>query len=126
MRYARDTNTLRNGDWLTGAGGSGATINLGPCVSETGNAACRLDSLASQPAAPESCTGGCGVLRRTSSNAYNYSSSGVATIYTRSISIKNPNDGAVNEAVLTVTVSWSDIAGSTRTISVTEDLFNWQ
>src|SRR5579864_4923963 len=41
VRWARDTNTLGNTNWLEG------TINLTPCVSTDGSASCQIDTLKS-------------------------------------------------------------------------------
>lgn len=125
VRYVRDTNTLGGGDWLTGSGAS-AGINLSNCVSATGATKCQFDSLTAT--APSTCVSGvCSrmLYDATTSFSYNYTT-GTPTIFTRTVSITNPNNGAAYEAVLMVTVSWSTLAGTTRSITVTEDLFNWQ
>ncbi len=48
VRYARDTNRLQGGDWLSGAGAADQSkiISLTNCVSATG---CYLDSVSQSP-----------------------------------------------------------------------------
>lgn len=129
VRYARDTNTLQGGNWLTGA------INLGPCIWDgTGTQAyCHFNSVGAgdAPLVPTACSASsCSdvpLYYNDGGKYYTHSSSGnTRTIFTRAVSIKNPNNGAADEAVLSVTVRWSDIAGATRSITVSESIFNWQ
>ena len=59
VRAVRDTNRLLGGDWLTGAGGSGAITNLSGCISQN----CIVDSLDyKNPGtyfSPTTCSGTC-------------------------------------------------------------------
>jgi len=64
IRYARDTNCwwparaggCPAGQWLAGNGSASQDVNLTPCISANGTAACTVDIIAlTQPA---SCTGG--------------------------------------------------------------------
>lgn len=128
VRYVRDTNMLGGGNWLTGVGAANG-INLSNCVSAGGTAKCQFDSLSAS--APTVCPSGvCAPLQyndATNAKQYTYVTTGtVRTIFTRTVSITNPNAGAADEAVLRVVMQWSDIAGSSRSITVTEDLFAWQ
>lgn len=124
-RFARDTNTLQGGNWLTGVGAA-SPINLTTCTNAGGAVACTIDSrtnvVTSCPAAI------CPVIKFNSAAGTNYFSytSGTATIYRRSVKITNPLVGRVDEAKVAVTVSWSDTAGVTRQIVVNENIFNWQ
>ena len=136
IRYARDTNCLvagggsggcPAGQWLQGNGSASQDVNLTPCVSTDGSAACRVDVIAlSQPVA---CTGGvCQAINYDSTNNYFTYISGSASMYTRKVSIQNNPSCTLpcnpNEAVIVVTVSWNDpIAHS---ITVREDIDNWQ
>lgn len=133
VRHVRDTNSLAGRTWLAGLDGS-ANPDAPPqgapdCVSADGSARCYFDSLANPVTSTfniASCAAVCPVLQyNTTSKTYNYVS-GNPTIFTRTVSITSPNAGAVNEAVLRVTVQWSDVAGIVRNITVTEDLFDWQ
>ncbi len=138
VRFIRDSNTLGGGDWLTGAGAASG-IDLTPCVSADGNAACQLDSLGVFPAAPTACPGGiCEFMRYDSgNNSFNYHNAATAPYtpqrYLRTISIKTPacnaGGGVCNteEAVVTIQVTWSDLAGVTHmAIRVRENLLKWQ
>lgn len=127
VRFARDTNRLKGNDWLAGSG-SGFT-NLVPCESAGG---CYLDSLLNAPAAPTSCAAGvCPVMDYDTGNYY-FTYAGVnggtikQTLFTRTITLTTPVGSNASEAGLTVSVSWSDLPGLTHTITVREDLFNWQ
>lgn len=128
IRFVRDSNTLGGGDWLTGAGAS-AGINLSACVSADGATTCYLDSLSTHPASPTTCSGTCPTLRFDSANKiFNYSSSNSLTPqrFVRTISIKN-DPASLHEATVTVSVTWSDIAGVTRApLVVRENIFDWQ
>lgn len=128
VRYARDTNTLGGGDWLRSVSG----IDLTPCISSTGATKCYLSTLGDTPADPMQCPSSgtvCDKLyfNNTTKN-YTYTTTGnTPTIFTRSISIRNdPSGSAPDEAILSVTVSWSDIGNNIRSITVTETLFAWQ
>lgn len=127
IRFVRDSNTLSGGDWLTGDG-SASGINLSACISADGTATCYLDSLSTHPASPTSCSGTCPTMRFDPTNIYfNYNSGLTSTPqrFVRTISIQN--DGVSDEATVTITVSWTDIAGVTRVpITVRENIFSWQ
>ncbi|HEV8666874.1 MAG TPA: hypothetical protein VN665_03455, partial [Candidatus Paceibacterota bacterium] len=142
VRFARDTNclTINAGTgctgglitaspmWLHGA------IDLSPCVSTDGSNVCYFDSLNNTPAAPTQCNNGtlnvCNVIDYDPTNNYfTYSTANtLATIFTRSVSIKyNPAcTGTCNpaEADVVVTVSWSDPVA--HSIQVNESIYDWQ
>lgn len=135
IRFARDTNCLAAGgssgcpraQWLLGSGAS--QINLSNCVSTTGTAACTVDTIAGT--APASCPSGvCPVINYDSNsgrNLFTYSTgSGIAaSIFTRTVTIKNdPAGTSPDEAAITVKVQWSDPVS--HTVTVTENIFNWQ
>jgi prepilin-type N-terminal cleavage/methylation domain-containing protein len=126
VRFARDTNRLQSNDWLAGTG-SGST-NLTPCVSSDGSASCYFDSLANSPSSPTTCVGGtCPVMNYDNANFYfNYNNGNLPTLFTRTVTITTPVGGNAAEASLVVTVSWSDLPGLIHTITVREDLFNWE
>jgi len=122
VRFARDTNRLKSTDWLAGSG-SGST-DLAPCEGAGG---CYLDSLANVPAAPTACSGACPKMNYDATNRYfNYNGVNPATIFTRTITLTTPVGTNAADAALTVAVSWSDLPGTVHTITVREDLFNWQ
>lgn len=126
VRFARDTNRLAGNDWL--ASNNAGSTNLAPCVSADGSAKCYIDSLANNPPVPTTCPGGlCPQMNFDATNLYfNYNNSNPLAPYTRTISITTPVGGQTSEAALTVTVQWSDLPGVTHTITVRENLFNWQ
>ena len=126
VRYARDTNKLKGYDWLAGNASFPRTV-LTPCESSSG---CYLDSLYNSPATPTACSGSCPLLSYDASgDYYNYAGS-APTIFRRTILITTPVGTAPNsnsdEASLTVSVSWSDLPGITHSVTVREELFNWQ
>lgn len=132
IRFARDTNRLSGGDWLTGSGGGANVVNFTPCISTNGSAACYFDSLGNNPNVIIACSGACPVIMYDSGNDYfTYAATGgnvSATVFTRTVQIITPVGGNSNEveAIASTTVSWSDTAGLTRQVQVREDLFNWQ
>lgn len=116
VRFVRDSNRLAGQPWLT---------NLSAC---TGTDGCTLDPSAGTVAA---CSGTCSVI-----NKYDDGSSHVYFSYTlgnptpqqfrRTVTLAAPTSGQTTEEVLTVTVSWRAQSGVTRTISVRENLLDWQ
>jgi prepilin-type N-terminal cleavage/methylation domain-containing protein len=127
IRFVRDTNRLSSGNWLTGSGGGVNARDLTVCENAAG---CRVDSITDLQSSIVDCStdpnGVCEPMQYDSSNGYFTYTSGAASIFTRTIQITTPIGGNANEAALTITVSWSDQAGITRSITVREDLFNWQ
>ena len=132
MRFARDTNRLQGGDWLSGVGGGASVINLSPCVVPTGGAnGCMVDTTGNNPnGTPTICTTPtCAVLQYDNPNKrFTYSSpSGnnvVTTIYFRKIVLAQIT---AYEYKLTVTVTWADLAGVTHApVTLQENLLNWQ
>ncbi|MDP4020967.1 MAG: prepilin-type N-terminal cleavage/methylation domain-containing protein [Candidatus Adlerbacteria bacterium] len=121
MRFARDTNKLQDSDWLAGTG-----VDLSNCLSTDG---CYVDTTSA--VTPASCSTFCPLLQYDSSiNKFSYTS-GVNTIFRRTIQLEEIV--ADVEALLTVTVSWSapGVTGAgcptgTRCVVVQENLFNWQ
>lgn len=133
VRYARDTNSLGNGAWLTGVGAANG-INLSPCISAAGTTYCYFNTLGAgdAPLVPTACAQAfCTdqpLYYNPSGKYYTYSqvTGNTRTIFTRAVAITNPVNSVATEAVLAVTVRWSDVAGVTRSITVTESLFDWQ
>lgn len=131
VRFLRDSSCL-----ASPSGGSGCPSNvwlsaLSACISTDGSATCYLDSLGVHPDVPTACSGTCPTLRYDTPNRYfNYNASVPVSSqrYVRTVSIKNdPSGSTPDEAIVTVTVSWSDIAGATRVpITVRESIFRWQ
>ncbi|HUD03143.1 MAG TPA: prepilin-type N-terminal cleavage/methylation domain-containing protein [Candidatus Paceibacterota bacterium] len=138
IRYARDTNCLVAGggssgcpaaQWLAGNGSASQDVNLTPCVSSGGTAACTIDVIAlTQPAA---CAGGvCSAINYDSTNNYFTYASGAASIFTRTIKIISPVCGTsgspcnANEAAIAVTVTWKDPIS--HSITVNENIDDWQ
>lgn len=116
VRFVRDSNKLSGDPWLT---------NLAAC---TGAYGCTLEPASGTVTA---CTsGGCPVINR-------YDNSGqVLFTYTlgtptpqqfvRTVTLAAPPTGETTEQVLTVTVTWRAQSGVTRTVSVRENLLDWQ
>lgn len=124
VRYVRDTNTLKSGDWITGVGGTG-TVDLTPCLDANG---CQVDTTSNTPYdIPTVCSATCDRLYYDSVNMrYTYTTSGsgiTKTVFTRKIALTNINS---HEYKLTVTVSWQDLGNTTRQVTVNENIFAWQ
>ncbi len=122
LRYVRDSNRLGGGNWLTGAGAT-AGIDLTACEGSTG---CYLDSIQSTVStcgAPS-----CPVLNYNSSNHYYSYTSGTPSPerYIRTVKIVTPVGSNAGEAAVTVTVQWTGAGGLVHSITLREDLFNWQ
>ncbi len=117
VRYVRDSNKLGGSSWLNG---------LTAC---TGAIGCTIDPSTGAVAA---CTGACGPIKKRDDGAghkyFTYSSSDPQTPqnFVRTIKLSTPPTGETTEAVLTVTVSWRQQSGITRSISVRENILDWQ
>ena len=118
IHYVRDSNTLSDNPWLSG---------LDSCLGANG---CAVDSIQNTAVI---CDSPCQVLGyNTTYRYFSYSSPMTPQQYRRVISITTPvgtNDcttGHGCEAAVTVTVSWSDRGSITRSITVKENLFDWQ
>lgn len=127
VRFKRDSNCLASGSpcssgtWLTG---------LAACTSATGATKCYFDSTENNPVNPAACASPCVAIRYdTSAYRFTYaapSATVLSRIFTRTIAITNPYGGTADQALITVTVSWSDMAGITRNVVMSEVISNWQ
>lgn len=132
VRYLRDSACLAGTGGPSGCATDVWLSSLGACKSTDGSATCELDSLGFYPSAPTICAGGvCDTLYYdTGSHSFNYNVSAALTPqrYVRTISIQNDPLGTTpDEAVVTVRVTWNDIAGVTHApIIVRENIFRWQ
>jgi prepilin-type N-terminal cleavage/methylation domain-containing protein len=132
IRFARDTNKLAGAtDWMTGAGGTGTTLDLTNCLSATG---CYLDSTSQNPATPVACGANCSstftsstmFMTRSATGIYWYAGINglnVATPFVRKVSIL-PVGSGTNEKQITVSVYWSD--PTLHTVTLKENIFDWQ
>lgn len=135
VRYVRDSNCLALGGgaggcstsvWLTGLGSWGGSSWSGTCFAASG---CYVDSLNDPTASPPgvtACSGTCPVMNYDSTLKKFTYTSGSPTLqrFIRTVTITNTTP---DEAVVTVTVSWTDVAGVTRVpITVRENIFRWQ
>lgn len=129
VRFARDSNLLGGGDWLNGVGSSGTPFDLSTCVSDNGTSKCYVDSLAQQPGNPTTCGVACPVLRYdTTTKSYNYNGAAAQTPqqFIRTITIMQAT-AFLDEAVVTITVQWTNVAGVTHApVVIRENLFRWQ
>ena len=138
VRFVRDSNKLKEADWLTGAGGTAAGIDLTPCVGVIG---CYVDSTLNNPVNPTACNIGspttCTMSTPTTAvknfyydganERFTYNSSGTKrTIFSRKISITDPVGSPVDEKIVTVTVYWIDVGSIVHTVTLQENMFNWQ
>lgn len=131
VRFLRDSACLAAASGPSGCPSNVWLSGLGACVSTDGSAKCYFDSLGSQPDVPTACSGTCPTLRYDPTNRYfNYNAAVGVTgqRYIRTVSIQNNPGGATpDEALVTVSITWSDIAGVTRVpITIRESIFRWQ
>ena len=116
VRFVRDSNKLAGSAWLT---------NLGAC---TGASGCTIDPSAGTVSA---CSGTCPLINKYSPSAgvayFSYTMGNVTPQqFIRTVTLAPPSTGELTEEVLTVLVSWRAQSGVTRTISVRENIFDWQ
>jgi prepilin-type N-terminal cleavage/methylation domain-containing protein len=138
VRFARDTNKLESGDWITGAGAldTTKTFDLTKCTTANG---CSLDSTrgfastasGGLPANPDQCSASSctqGNLRyHTDTHLYTSPATNATGLaFNRVIKITTPTNGGTTEKTVSVVVSWSDAGGITRSVNITENIFNWQ
>ncbi len=140
IRYKRDSACLAAGGTACASGTWLSTLSA--CTGATG---CYLDSTENAPASPTVCpTGGCvksGSQFSTSrflcysptTNRYlngptptTCSSGTVKSLFARAVAITTPVSGSANEALVVVTVSWTDVGGVIRSVTAKESLLNWQ
>lgn len=131
VRFLRDTACLTAGGGANGCPSASWLSSLTPCVSTDGSAACYFDSLGTNPSVTTACTGTCPVMAYDSTNKvfnYNVTAQNTPQQFIRTVTIKNdPAGSSPDEALVTVTVSWSDIAGVTHApITIRESIFRWQ
>ncbi|MSR70449.1 prepilin-type N-terminal cleavage/methylation domain-containing protein [Candidatus Kaiserbacteria bacterium] len=130
VRFLRDSACLAAGAPVGGCAAEVWLSSLTACTSAGGGTACYFDSLAQNPATPATCAGDCPVMRYdTASHAFNYNGSATPTPqkFTRTVTINNdPSGPAPDEAILTVTVTWANLAGITHTAVVRENILRWQ
>jgi hypothetical protein len=129
VRFARDTNKLAGAtDWLVGTGGTGTVVNLSTCKGTNG---CSIDSQAGTVSTCSSAACSQGNMRYHANNRLytNVSSNATGLTFNRVIKITPPAGAAsiTNEAVVTIKVSWTDIAGVTHPpVTIIENIFDWQ
>jgi len=116
VRFVRDSNKLADDPWLT---------NLAAC---TGTDGCTIDT---QQGLVTPCSGACALINKYddgSGQVYFTYALGTPTPqqFRRTVVLAPPSTGEVTETVLTVMVSWRAQSGVTRTISVRENLLDWQ
>lgn len=134
VRYVRDSNCIASGGgatgcpvnvWLNGLGAWGGSSWEGGCFSASG---CYFDSL-NDPGVnpPVVCSTSCPVMNYDDTlKKFTYPPSGIPVPqkFVRTVKITNT---VADEAVVTVTVSWSDSAGITHVpVTVRENIFRWQ
>lgn len=115
IHYVRDSNKLAGSSWLT---------SLDPC---TGASGCTLDPSAGTITA---CSGACPLINKYVNGTSVYFSYTLGNPtpqqFRRTVTLAAPSTGETTEKVLTVAVSWRAQSGTTRTISVQENIFDWQ
>ncbi|HWB33716.1 MAG TPA: prepilin-type N-terminal cleavage/methylation domain-containing protein [Candidatus Paceibacterota bacterium] len=143
VRFERDSSCLPSSPcsstgtppaWLAGL----SSAPLTSCVSTDGSVACYVDSRANQ-------TGSC--LGNNCSSPIKYDNASGRGYYV-SVPLKSPYTACSgttcttttftrtvrityaaatpDEALVTVTVNWTDVGGLAHAVTITEDLFNWE
>lgn len=122
IRFIRDTNKLSGGNWLTGVGAGINGVDLTPCV---GGAGCYIDSVQSTVTA---CSTACPIMNYDSTNHYYSYTTGSASAqkYRRIVTITTPFGGNSDEAKVSVVVQWTSAGNMVRSVTVQEDMLNWQ
>ncbi|HVZ75811.1 MAG TPA: prepilin-type N-terminal cleavage/methylation domain-containing protein [Candidatus Paceibacterota bacterium] len=145
VRFERDSSCLPSTPcastgtppaWLAGVSGAPLT----PCVSTDGSAACYIDSRTNQTGSclgtPASCSSpikydgasGRGYYVSVPLKSPYTSCSGtscITTTFLRSVKIVY-SASTPTEALLTVTVSWTDAGSLSHSVVLTEDMFDWE
>jgi type II secretory pathway pseudopilin PulG len=119
IRFVRDSNKLAGSAWLTG---------LTDCVPATGVVGCTIDP---STATVDECSTVCPPIRKhvaAGNTFFSYDTNDAPTPqnFVRTITLATPTTGETTEAILTVAVSWRAQSGVTRTITVRENLLDWQ
>lgn len=107
--FVRDNNYLAGRSWLSGLTGC------------TGANGCTVDPYLSQIS---TCTSTCpklGLYSAANTNIYTHSAFGVATRFTRTLTLQQVS---ANQLRATVTVQWTT-SRATYNVQVVEDLYNW-
>jgi len=132
VRFLRDSACLVATPGADGCPQANWLSALGPCTSTDGTASCTIDSL-QDPAInpPIACGATCPTLYYHTTNkyfTYDTNQSLTKERFVRSIRIQHDPAGPnPNEAIVTVTVSWSATPGATRApVTVRENIFRWQ
>lgn len=124
VRFARDSNTLKGADWLTGSGGSEAGVDLTPCTNANG---CYFDSTGNSPTAPSVCAASpCAAISYDTTSSlftYNTGASISTSLFSRQVYLTAVNS---NEEKISVTVSWRDVGNTLHSVNVYEYIFKWQ
>ena len=126
LRFKRDSNCLAggvasscsSGVWLSGIVGSGL-------CSADGLVACKVDSIQDTVAA---CSGTCPTLNYDAGNHYYSYTTGTPSPqrYIRTVTITTPVGSNSDEASITVVVQWTGAGGYTHSVTLREDIFNWE
>jgi prepilin-type N-terminal cleavage/methylation domain-containing protein len=123
VRFGRDTNKLEGADWITDSGGT-LGVDLTNC---TGGNTCYLDSTKNSPATPTVCSSACPVMNYDRTNSrFTYAAVGgniVATPFTRQVVMTQV---ASTEYKIAVSVTWLDSGARSHTVTVTENILDWQ
>jgi prepilin-type N-terminal cleavage/methylation domain-containing protein len=127
VRFLRDSACLASGGGPTGCPSGSWLSSLNSCLTSVNPDGCTLDSVQSTVA---SCTGACPPLNYDPANNFFSYTSGAVTPqhFIRTVKIQNdPAGTSPDEAIVTVTVSWTDVAGQVHMpVTVRENLFRWQ
>ncbi len=121
VRGMRDDNALAQGDWAD------FLAELPASCTGSGSGQCAIDTTGI--GSPFStCSGACLPLGYAASTGLYQYSSGVASIFTRSVKFADPNPGDLNHEIrVQVTVSWQpSVTAEPKTFTITDNLLDWQ
>lgn len=119
IRFARDTNRLSGGDWMTGVGGTASVVDLSNCRSSNN---CYFDAAGLFPTTVQLCSGACPFMKfDPTAGTYQYTN-GNTTTYRRTVNIITVN---ANEVIASTTVTWQSVNGVNRSATLFEGLTNW-
>jgi len=110
----RDNNILQGDDWLNGMNTCGVQGHPHGCYIDIPN-----NNIGS-------CSANCRKIKYDSAGDYYNYTTGTDTIFSRVVKIDTPIGGLSDEAKLTVTVSWPEKTGATRTYVLEREIFNWK
>ncbi len=129
VRFLRDGACLAATSDATGCPSAAWMAPLNNCLTSVSTNGCTLSSLGSHPDAPAACGASACVAMNfdTTNKVYNYNGAMPVAPQKFVRTVKIDAGSIADEAVVTITVSWSTIAGVTPApVTIRENLLRWQ